>query len=64
MLANAQAPVRRRGRTTRDGLAVTIYDGHSETDVVVSEPSDGAMVRRNIGRYRSGFERSRAVWAQ
>ena len=41
---------------TRAGLAVTIYGGPSEADVVVSELSDGAVVRRRVGRYPEGAD--------
>ena len=36
---------------THAGLAVTIYGGPTEADVVVSELSDGAIVHRQVGRY-------------
>src|SRR6187402_1845821 len=36
---------------TSAGLAVTIYGGPSEADVLVSELSDGAIARRQVGRY-------------
>jgi predicted CoA-binding protein len=36
---------------TRAGLTVTIYGGPAETDVVLSELSDGAIVHRQVGRY-------------
>jgi hypothetical protein len=35
---------------TRAGLAVTIYGGPTEADIVVSELVDGAVVHRQTGR--------------
>jgi predicted CoA-binding protein len=33
------------------GIMVTIYEGPSEAEVVVSELSDGAITRQQVGRY-------------
>lgn len=36
---------------TRAGLTVTIYGGPAETDVLLSELSDGTIVHRQVGHY-------------
>ena len=36
---------------TSAGLTVTIYEGPSEAEVVVSELGDGGITRRTVGRY-------------